>query len=150
MAALVLAYSPYSFREILSQPSTRLHRQSLARLLAGDLMIARITKNWYAREARIAEHPDSCIDCYAESGQCLQESEARLLFECVTTSHLRTHSQLGTHSHSEGKLRIVLSSDVLDVWRTFGEVAYRIWCRPRQAWRRAHIRTEWNHTAHDE
>ena len=154
MAALVLAYSPYSFREILSQPSTRLHRQSLARLLAGDLMIARITKNWYAREARIAEHPDSCIDCHAELGQSFQESEAHLLFECVTTRHLhQKFLQVVKFEHTataEEKLRIVLSSDILDVWRIFGEVAYRIWCRPRQAWRRAHIRTEWNHTAHDE
>ena len=57
----------------------------------------------------------------------------------------------GIPQYKDGKnYNDILSSDVLDVWRIFGEVAYRIWCRPRQAWRRAHIRTAWNHTAHDE
>ena len=113
--------------------------------LCGDLLIARITKNWYATETRIAGHPDSCIDCYTETGQCLQESEAHLLFECVTTRHL--HRKLlpavnfADTATADEKLRTVLSSDVLKVWNILGELAYRIWCRPRQAWRRAHIRT---------
>ena len=130
MAALVSTYSPYSFREILSQPATRLHRQSLARLLAGDLMIARITKNWYATETIIAEYPDNCIDCHKESGQCLQESETHLLFECVTTRHL--HRKLlpvvnfADTATADEKLRTVLSSDVLKVWNILGELAYRI------------------------
>ena len=96
----------------------------------------------------------STLACTVARRLCLQESEAHLLFECVTTRHL--HRKLlpvvnfADTATADEKLRTVLSSDILKVWNILGELAERIWCRPRQAWRRAHIRTTWNPTALDE
>jgi hypothetical protein len=82
------------------------------------------------------------------------ESEAHLLFECVTTRHV--HSKLHTamadeadllrHGTADHKLRMVIASPNLEVWGVLGEVSYRIWCRPRQAWRRHGGRSSWRHT----
>ena len=118
-------------------------------------MIARITKNWYARDERVPGMPEGCIDCFKERGLRCVESEAHLLFECVTTPHLHRkiegalaadELQMATKGGPEHRLRVVVSSPHLHIWAVLGEVAHRIWCRPRQPWRRHMSRPSWQHT----
>ena len=89
-------------------------------------MIARIMKNWYARDKRVPGLPRGCIDCCQELGIACIELEARPLFECATARHL--HKQLiaaleQSEVHkcealpADEKLKVVVSTPNLDLWR---------------------------------
>ena len=68
-AGIVLKYSPFSLDEIMGAPKLRLHRQALARMLTGDMMIGGITRHYFLPTAdRVPGLPTGCVTCYKSSG----------------------------------------------------------------------------------
>jgi hypothetical protein len=157
-AGLVLKYSPFSLHEIMGAPKLRLHRQALARMLTGDMMIGRITRHYFLPTAdRVPGLPTGCVTCYKSSGAIVREpeSEEHLLFDCCTTSRFRSkiwsaltesEAQRLLRNPPGSRLEALLSSNRLELWNTLGEVFFKIWCRPQQAWRAHHADRNWKHT----
>ena len=157
-AGLVSRHSPFQLHVILQAPRNRLHRQALARVLTGDLMIGRITKHFFLpAEERVPGFPQGCVACYRASGSQTRtcEDEEHLLFDCCSTSRLR-HRLWSALSEDEARnvlhappgcrLEVLLATNRLILWETLGEVFFRIWSRPQQAWRLFRAKEKWQHT----
>lgn len=139
-------------------PKLRLHRQALARVLTGDMMIGRITEHFFLpTEDRVPELPTGCIACYRNSNaqMCEPETEEHLLFDCCATSRFclklwsaltESESRLLLHNPPGSRLEALITSDRLEMWNTLGKVFFKIWCRPQQAWRAHHADKKWTHT----
>ena len=145
MAAIIQKHSNFFLKEILCQPYKRSYRQALAKFLCGDLMIGRITKHWYCRDKRVPGMPAGCIDCYKEKNIKVIESEEHLIFDCVTTKvyrkwfwkHLSEADASRCFSRTySNRLESLFASTNKETWALLGEYAYKIWCRPCQAWRK--------------
>ena len=145
MAATIQKCSGFTFKEILCQPYKRSYRQALAKFLCGDLMIGRITKHWYCRDQRVNGMSAGCIDCFKEKNLKVEESEEHLIFDCVTTKkcrkwfwkHINEADAYRCFSRAyPNRLEALFATQNKETWALLGEYAYKIWCRPCQAWRR--------------
>ena len=132
---MVEKHSCFRYCEILSQPHKRTHRQSLAKLLCGDMMIGRITQHWFCRKLRVPGLPTGCIDCYREKGIKVIECEEHLIFDCVTTREMRVWfwknipetdaRRCWSRAHAN-RLEALIATKNLQTWALLGEEAPNI------------------------
>ena len=157
-AGMVSRHSPFQLQVIMQAPRNRLHRQALARALTGDLMIGRITKHFFlSAEERIPGLPQGCVACYRASASQPRvcEDEEHLLFDCCSTSRLRPRlwsaltedeARRVHHAPPGSRLEVLITINRLTLWDTLGELFFRIWSRPQQAWCHFRAKEKRQHT----
>ena len=83
------------------------------------------------------------------------EDEEHLLFDCCSTSRLRPRlwsalsedeARSVLHAPPGSRLDVLLATNRLMLWETIGELFFRIWSRPQQAWRNYRAKEKWQHT----
>ena len=145
IAAIIEKCSSFSYRLILSQPYSRSHRQALAKLLTGELMVGRVTKHFYCKKQRVPGAPEACIDCYRAHNIIVEDSEEHLVFDCITTRHIRRWFWRAIPPDDACRLfnrtlstclEALFATEHGESWAIIGEPAHKVWCRPIQAWRR--------------
>ena len=146
IAHMVHKYAKFTPTQILSQPYKRSYRQALAKLLTGDMMLGRITKHWFLKAVdQVPGLPGGCMECYKHSSIGVLESEEHLIFDCVSTKKYRTYFWKSLPEQDAyrcwnrsplTRLETLVSTDSLVTWALLGEISYKIWSRPCQAWRK--------------
>ena len=50
------------------------------------------------------------------------------------------------HDLPGSRLEVLITINRLTLWDTLGELFFRIWSRPQQAWRHFRAKEKWQHT----
>jgi len=81
----------------------------------------------------------------------VEENEEHLFFDCVGTRNMRMWFWANVPNEdankcvrhaTQNRLGVLFSTENPETWALVGNLAYKVWCRPSQAWRKFRPRAE--------